>query len=185
MIKELKEDLNNKIELAIQALHGELKKIRTNRAHPSLLESVQVDYYGSGAPLQQVASINASDARTLMVTPWEKNLVQAIEKAIIASGLGLNPISLGNTIKIPMPALTEERRKQLIKIVKNSGESAKISIRNSRRDVNADLKLLVKKKTITEDEERTTLEEVQKITDSATSKIDVIIKDKEQELLEL
>ena len=178
-------EAKGKMEKAIEALGNELSKLRTGRAHTSLIDGVMVDYYGAQTPLNQVASISVSDARTLMVTPWEKSLIQAIEKAILNADLGLNPIGLGNAIKIPMPPLTEERRKDLIKLVKGAGENARISIRNARRDANTQLKDMLKSKSITEDDERRESDRIQTVTDEFIKNVEGIILDKEKDLMEI
>ena len=144
MIEEIKQDAEARMGKSVESLRHELGKLRAGRAHPSLLDQISVDYYGTVTPLSQVANVNASDARTLTVVPWEKMMVQPIEKAIMESDLGLNPASMGTTIRIPLPALTEERRRDLVKVVKHEGESAKVAVRNIRRDANSDLKDLVK-----------------------------------------
>lgn len=183
MIENIKKDTNDRMQKSIDALKNELSKLRTGRAHPSLLEHIMVNYYGNLTPLNQVSTISIADARTLMITPWEKSIMQDIDKAILASDLGLNPINLGNAVKVPMPPLTEARRRELIKVVKNEAENSKISARNIRRDANAALKDLLKDKTITEDQERKSVEQIQNITNDFTKKIDEIVKEKEQELL--
>jgi ribosome recycling factor len=181
------EDILSTAEQAMQnsldALHSELQKIRTGRAHPSLLDHVTVDYYGNATPLNQVANITTEDARTLTVTPWEKNMVPVVEKAIMTADLGLNPNTAGQIIRIPMPPLTEERRKELIKVVKKEGDETKISIRNARRDANQSLKNAVKNKELTEDDQHKGEAMIQKITDERVSKVDEIVAEKEKELL--
>jgi len=169
----------------IEALHVDMTKIRTGRANVGLLDHVQVDYYGTLTPLSQVANINASDSRTLLVTPWEKSMIAAIEKAILTSDLGLNPSTAGTAIRVPMPPLTEERRKELIKVVRGEGEQGKVSIRNIRRDANNQLKDLVKDKSISEDDERRAVEVIQKLTDKYIQEIDVLLVEKEKELMEI
>ena len=161
MIAELKKSTEQKMGRSLESLKNNLGKIRTGRAHTGMLDQVSVDYYGTQTPLSGVASITLLDARTIGVTPWEKKLIAAIEKAIRDSGLGLNPATMGETIRVPMPPLTEERRKELIKVVKSEGEDARVAIRNLRRDANNTLKEALKKKTITEDDERRTQEEIQ------------------------
>ena len=157
----------------------------TGRAHAGLLDHVTVDYYGMEVPLNQAGSVHVEDARTLAVQPWEKSMVPKIEKAIINSNLGLNPVTAGNVIRVPMPPLTEERRKELVKVVKQEAENARIAVRNIRRDVNGDLKSLLKEKEITEDEERSAEQSVQKITDEAISEIDGLLEQKEKDLMEV
>ena len=185
MINEIIKDAETRMGKSIDSLKVELAKVRTGRAHPSLLEHITVDYYGAQTPLSQVASIGVEDARTLTVTPWEAPLVQAIEKAIMNSDLGLNPNSAGTVIRIPMPQLTEERRRDLVKIVKNEGENCKIAIRNIRRDANSDFKLLEKEKEISEDEERNALESIQEFTDSHVKQVDELIVVKEADLMKV
>ena len=167
------------------SLHTELTKIRTGRAHPSLLDQIHVDYYGTGTPIKQVANVTVEDSRTLVVTPWEKDMVAKVEKAIMGSDLGLNPATAGTVIRIPMPPLTEERRKDLVKVVRHEAEQARVAIRNIRRDANSDFKDLLKEKEISEDEERKAEENVQKLTDTYVGKIDKVLADKEAELMEV
>ena len=169
----------------MEALRHELAKIRTGRAHPSLLEHVHVDYYGSEVPIGQAASVTVEDARTLSVTPWDKSMVSVIEKAILKSDLGLNPATAGQVIRIPLPPLTEERRRDLTKVVHNEGEQAKIAIRNIRRDANHNIKELLKEKEISEDDERKAEQDIQEVTNMAVSKVDEIVAEKEKELLEI
>lgn len=185
MIEEIKQDAEARMGKSVESLEHELGKLRAGRAHPSLLDQVSVDYYGSQTPLNQVANINASDARTLTVVPWEKAMVQPIEKAIMESDLGLNPATAGETIRIPLPALTEERRRDLVKVVKAEGESAKVAIRNIRRDANSDFKELVKEKEISEDDERRAEDAVQKLTDRFVAEVDKVVKAKEDDLMEI
>jgi ribosome recycling factor len=170
---------------SLEALRHELAKIRTGRAHPSLLEHVHVEYYGNEVPIGQAASVSVEDSRTLSVSPWDKNMVKPIEKAILSSDLGLNPNTAGQVIRIPLPPLTEERRKELGKVVHNEGEHAKIAIRNIRRDANHQIKELLKEKAISEDDERRAETDIQGVTDLAVSKVDEIVAEKEQELLEI
>jgi ribosome recycling factor len=176
-------DAEARMRKTIEAYKQEIAKLRTGRAHPSILDHVRVDYYGNEVPISQVANIVASDARTLTITPWEKNMVTVIEKTILNSGLGLNPATSGTIIRVPMPALNEERRKELIKVLRNESETARVSVRNSRRDANAELKTLLKNKTITEDEERRLVDDVQKITDKFTAEVDQITAAKETDLM--
>ena len=183
MIDDILKDAESRMEKTVAALESELSKIRSNRAHPSLLEHLTVDYYGSQTPLQQVATVNAEDARTLVVTPWEKQMVALIEKAIINSGLGLNPASAGMVIRVPMPALTEERRRDLTKVVRDEVERARIAVRNIRRDVNSDFKDLQKDKEISEDDEKRAQARSQKLTDDYIAKIDAICAKKESDLM--
>ena len=185
MIDEIIKDAETRMGKSIDALHTELAKIRTGRAHPSILDQVKVDYYGTETPLSQVANINIEDSRTLAVTPWEKPMVAAIEKAIMASDLGLNPMSAGTVIRIPLPPLTEERRRDLVKIVKHEAENSRIAIRNIRRDANSDFKDLLKEKEISEDESHQSEDSVQKITDKYVANVDEILAAKEAELMEV
>ncbi len=170
---------------SVESLRSELVKIRTGRAHPSLLDQIMVDYYGTDTPINQVANVTVEDARTLAVAPWEKPMVAVVEKAIINSGLGLNPSTAGNLIRIPMPPLTEERRKELVKVVKADGENTKVAIRNIRRDANSDFKDLLKEKEVSEDESRQGEDSVQKITDKYVASVDEVIAIKEKELMEI
>jgi len=185
MIDDIKKDAETRMKKSIEALRGELSKLRTGRAHPNLLDHVTVDYYGSMVPINQVANIGTEDARTLTVTPWEKSMVQAVEKAIITSDLGLNPATAGSVIRVPMPQLTEERRRDMIRVVRQEGEQAKVAIRNIRRDANGDLKDLLKEKEITEAEERHGQDEIQKLTDRYTAEVDKVLEQKEKDLLEI
>jgi ribosome recycling factor len=184
MIDGIKKNSSIRMTKTLEALKSELAKIRTGRAHPSLLEHVQVDYYGSMVPISQAANVSIEDARTLTVTAWDKNMVKALEKAIMASDLGLNPMTAGTIIRIPLPPLTEERRVSLGKVVHHEGENAKIAIRNIRRDANHHIKELLKNKEISEDEDRRAEQEIQHITDENVKKVDEIVAVKEQELLE-
>ncbi len=185
MIEDIKKDAAARMAKSIDSLKHDLVKLRTGRAHTSLLDHITVSYYGSDVPLNQVASITIGDARTLVVTPWEKNLVPAIEKAILASDLGLNPATAGTVIRIPLPPLTEERRRDLIKLVRQEGENTRVAVRNIRREANADLKELLKEKDITEDEERRAQEAIQKLTDKAIGDVDKVLAAKEADLLEI
>ncbi len=185
MINELKKDAETRMGKSVEALKNDLSKIRTGRAHTSLLDHITLDYYGAQVPLSQVANISVSDARTLAVTPWEKQMVAPIEKAIMTSDMGLNPMTAGEVIRVPLPPLTEERRKDMIKIVRQEGEGAKVAVRNIRRDVLSDFKSLQKDKEITEDEERHAQDDVQKITDRYVAMIDELLKDKEKDLMEI
>ena len=182
-IAEVKQNIEQKMHKSIDALKADLGKVRTGRVHPGLLDHVTVDYYGSPTPIPKVANVSVLDARTLGVSPWEKKLVGAIEKAIRDSDLGLNPASHGDMVRVPMPALTEERRRELTKVIKHEGESAKVAVRNLRRDAIHALKELLKKKTVTEDEERRAQEEIQKLTDRHVADIDKMIAAKEAELM--
>jgi ribosome recycling factor len=185
MINEIKQDSEQRMKKAIEALHNDMTKIRTGRANIGLLDHVQVDYYGTLTPLNQIASVTASDSRTLLVTPWEKNMVAAVEKAILTSDLGLNPATTGSAVRVPMPPLTEERRKELIKVVRSEGEQGKVSIRNIRRDANNQLKDLVKDKSISEDDERRATEVIQKLTDKYIQEVDALLAQKEKDLMEI
>ena len=185
MIEEILADAEVRMGKSVEALKSELVKIRTGRAHPSLLDQIMVDYYGTDTPINQVANVTVEDSRTLAVAPWEKQMVAVVEKAIINSGLGLNPSTAGNLIRIPMPPLTEERRKELVKVVKNDGENAKIAIRNIRRDANSDFKDLLKEKEISEDESHQAEDSIQKHTDKYVASVDEVIAVKEKELMEI
>ena len=180
---EMVKSAETRMSKSIESLSGNLAKIRTGRAHAGLLDHVQVDYYGSMVPVTQIANVNVIDARALSVQPWEKNMISVVEKAIRESDLGLNPVPLGDLIRVPMPALTEERRRELTRVVRAEGEDAKIAIRNLRREVNDGLKNLVKDKEISEDDERRTQDIVQKLTDKFVSEIDDLITRKEEEVM--
>lgn len=185
MINTIKSDAASRMTKSLETLKSELGRLRTGRAHPSILEHIMVEYYGNPAPLHQVANVAIEDARTLSITPWEKTLVQAIEKAILNSDLGLNPTSAGTVIRIPMPPLSEERRRELTKVVRHEGENAKIAIRNIRRDANNHLKDLLKKKEISEDDERKAQDDIQKLTDKNIAEVDKIVQTKEKDLMEV
>ena len=185
MIVELKKTAESKMQKSLDSLKNDLLKIRTGRAHTGLLDHIQVDYYGSMMPVNQVANITLVDARTIGVQPWEKNLVQKVEKAIRDSDLGLNPATQGDLIRVPMPALTEERRKEMIKVVKTEGEGAKVAIRNLRRDAIAHLKDALKKGEIPEDDERKAQDDVQKLTDKFIAEVDKMLAAKEAELMQV
>lgn len=185
MISEIKQDAETRMKKSIESLKSELTKLRTGRAHTSLLDHVNVSYYGSDVPLAQVASITVSDPRTLTVTPWEQNMVGAVEKAIMQSDLGLNPATSGKVIRVPLPPLTEERRKDMIRIVRQEGENGRVAIRNIRRDANSDFKGLNKEKEITDDEMHQAEEEIQKLTDKYIKEIDKILEEKEKDLMEV
>jgi len=180
---DVKKNAQERMVKSIDTLKADLAKVRTGRAHPGLLDSVQVDYYGSPTPLSQVANITLMDARTINVLPFEKKMAAAIEKAIRDSDLGLNPSSQGEGIRVPTPPLTEERRKEMVKLCKSEAEDAKIAVRNIRRDANEGLKKLIKDKAISEDDERRAQDDIQKLTDKAISDIDRIVADKEKEVL--
>jgi ribosome recycling factor len=183
VIDELKKDGEERMEKTLKALSVSLNKIRTGRAHPSILDGIRVSYYGSETPLSQIAAINVEDARTLSVVPWEKQMVPDVEKAIMKSDLGLNPSTAGGNIRIPMPMLTEETRKGFTKRAKQEAEQSRVSIRNIRRDVLADVKELLKEKDISEDEERKAQDDVQKITNSFIAEVDKILAAKETDLM--
>lgn len=184
MIENIKKDARIRMSKTLDSLRTELAKIRTGRAHPSLLEHVQVEYYGSNVPISQAANVAIEDSRTLAVTAWDKTMVQALEKAIMKSDLGLNPVTAGTIIRIPLPALTEERRVALGKVVHHEGENAKIAIRNIRRDANNHIKDLLKNKDISEDDDHRAEQDIQQLTDSHVKQADEIVAVKEQELLE-
>ena len=185
MINEIKQDAKERMGKSIEALKSNLNKVRTGRAHPSLLDNITVEYYGAPTPLNQMGNVSVGDARTLNVTVFDKSMISAVEKAIMSSDLGLNPSSQGTLIRIPLPPLTEERRKDLVKVVRGEAENGKIAIRNIRRDANSDIKSLQKEKEISEDEQRQGEDEIQKITDSFVKQVDEILADKEAELMEI
>ncbi len=185
MIDDIKKDAAERMGKSVEALTHELAKIRTGRAHPSLLDHITVSYYGTDMPIRQVANVSAEDARTLAVTPWEKGMVQAIEKAIMQSDLGLNPNTAGTVIRVPMPPLTEERRRDLIKVARHEAEQARVAVRNIRRDANGELKELVKEKMISEDDERRGQEIVQKLTDQYVKEVDQALAAKEEDLMSI
>ncbi|MBY0267294.1 MAG: ribosome recycling factor [Burkholderiales bacterium] len=183
MIADIKKNAEQKMKKSVEALKTDLGKVRTGRAHAGLLDHVMVDYYGNPTPLPQVANVTLLDGRTIGVSPWEKKMAQAIEKAIRDSELGLNPMTQGDMVRVPMPALTEERRKDLIKVVRHEGENARVAVRNIRRDANTQLKDLLKKKAVAEDEERRAQDEVQKLTDRSIAEIDKLLEVKEADLM--
>jgi ribosome recycling factor len=183
MLEDFKTDARNRMQKCIVSFQGDLKKLRTGRAHPSLIEHIKVDFYGTDSPLNQVANISVEDARTLSITPWDRNMVAAIEKAIHKSDLHLTPMTAGAVIRIPLPPLTEERRKDIMKVVRQDAENARVSVRNVRRDVLAEVKEALKEKLITQDEERKGQEEIQKLTDKAIADIDQQMAAKEKEIL--
>ena len=185
MIDEILEDAAERMSKTLDSLHVGLNKIRTGRASPALLEHLHVDYYGVDTPINQVANISVMDARTLSLAPWEKSMVPVLEKAILEADLGLNPITTGEVIRIPLPPLTEERRTEMAKTVKSEGENAKVAIRNIRRDANNDFKELLKEKEITEDDEKRAQQSVQQHTDDNVAKVDEIVADKESEIMEV
>ena len=183
MLNDIKKDAQARMAKSIDALRHTLVKVRTGRASTALVEHLKVNYYGSDVPLSQVATVAISDSRSLTITPWEKQIVGAVEKAILASDLGLTPNTAGTTIRLNLPALTEERRKELSKVVHGEGEDTKVAIRNIRRDANHQVKDLLKDKQITEDDERRAEEEIQKLTDKSIKDVDDVVKAKEQELM--
>lgn len=185
MINDLKKDAEERMKKAVEVLGNNFNKIRTGRAHPSLLDTIRVNYYGNETPLNQVANIGIEDSRTLTVTPWERNMVPEVEKAIMKSDLGLNPSTAGTVIRIPMPALTEETRKGYIKQARQEAEHTRVAIRNVRRDVLADIKELLKEKEISEDEERKAQDEIQKLTDRLIAEVDKALTAKEADLMEI
>lgn len=185
MIDEIEQDARERMEKSISALKSQFSKIRTGRAHPSLLDGVMVSYYGADTPLRQVANVIAEDSRTLALTVFDKSAIQAVEKGILQADLGLNPMSAGTTIRIPMPPLTEERRKDLIRVVGKEAEQGRVAIRNIRRDANSDIKELLKEKEISEDESRAGEENVQSLTNEFIKKVDSMLSDKEAELMEV
>jgi ribosome recycling factor len=182
-VADTKKSVEQKMQKSIEAFRADLAKVRTGRAHTGLLDHVQVDYYGSMVPISQVAAVSLADARTISVQPWEKKMVQAVEKAIRDGDLGLNPATMGDVIRVPMPPLTEERRRELTKVVKGEAEGAKVAVRNLRRDANEQFKKLVKDKAISEDDERRGQDEVQKLTDKFVAEIDKLVAEKEKEIM--
>ena len=184
IINDIDKDAENRMNKSVEALRSEFCKMRTGRANPGLLEHIQVSYYGNKVPLNQVASISVSDARTLTVTPWEKSMVAEIEKAIMQSDLGLNPATAGQTIRVPLPPLTEERRKEMIKVLRSEAENARVSVRNIRRDANVQIKELLKDKEISEDDEHRFEDVIQKLTNKHIAQIDSLLEEKEKGLLE-
>jgi ribosome recycling factor len=185
MINDIHQEATARMKKTVEALKHELSKIRTGRAHPSLLDQIHVSYYGVDTPLKQVANVAVEDSRTLTVTPYERNIVQAIEKAIMASDLGLNPATTGTVIRIPLPPLTEARRRDLIKVVRHEAENGRVAIRNIRRDANADIKDALKEKMVAEDEARSGEEKIQKLTDQYIKELDKLLEEKEADLLAL
>lgn len=176
-------DADMRMRKCVESYKSEIAKLRTGRANPGMIDHIRVDYYGTDMPINQVANVTVTDARTLTITPWEKKMVTVIEKAIINSDLGLNPATTGDIIRVPMPALNEERRRELIKVLRNESESARVSIRNVRRDGNAELKEMLKAKQITEDEEHRLMDEVQKLTDKFVAEVDQLTTAKETDLM--
>ena len=185
MLNDIKKSATERMGKSIENLKVELTKLRTGRAHPSLLDHIMVSYYGTDTPLTQVASVGVADARTLLITPWEKNMVAPLEKAIMKSDLGLNPVTAGMAIRVPLPPLTEERRRDMVKLVRQEGEGCKVAVRNIRRDANTQCKALLKDKKISEDEERQAQDEMQKLTDRYIQDVDKLLAAKEAELMEI
>jgi ribosome recycling factor len=185
VLNEIKKDTASRMAKSVEALRHELTKLRTGRAHTSLLDHITVEYYGSEVPLNQVSNVNVEDSRTLTITPWEKSMVQPIERAIMNSDLGLNPVSAGTVIRVPLPPLTEERRKDMIRIVRQEAEGGRVAIRNVRRDALSDIKELQKEKMIGEDDERRANDEIQAITDKYVAEIDRVLAEKESDLMEV
>ena len=185
MIEDIEKDAATRMSKSVESLQHELSKLRTGRAHTSLLDHLRVPYYGAETPLNQVASVSVSDARTLVVSAWEKSMVSVIEKALLTSDLGINPATTGTTIRIPLPPLTEERRRDMVRIVRHEGENARVAIRNIRRDANSELKSLLKDKEITEDEERRAEDAVQRLTDNHVADVEKMLEAKEAELMEV
>lgn len=185
MIDDIKKETEQKMKKSVEALRHALAKIRTGRATPALLDSVMISYYGSKTPLPQVANVVVEDARTLAVSPWEKNMVPDIEKAIMKSDLGLNPSTAGAVIRVPMPMLTEQTRREFVKQARNETEAARVSVRNARRDANSDIKELLKEKMISEDEEKKSLDDIQKVTDKYIGELDAVLEVKEKDLMEV
>lgn len=185
MIDDILKDAEQRMQKSIESMRSEMAKIRTGRASPAVIEHLMVDYYGTQTPLNQVANITVQDARTLALQPWEKQMIPVVEKAIMEANLGLNPMTAGNLIRIPMPALTEERRKEMVKISAAEGEHGKIAVRNIRRDANSDFKTLLTEKEITEDDDRNAQDRIQKLTDRYVAEIDSVVADKEVEILKV
>lgn len=185
MISDIQQDATVRMGKSVEALQKAFTKIRTGRAHPSLLDQISVSYYGAATPLSQVANVSVEDSRTLKVSPWEKDMTQAIEKAIMGSDLGLNPVTQGMAIRIPLPPLTEERRRDLVKVVKNEAEQGRVAVRNIRRDANSEIKEALKEKMVSEDEARDGEEGIQKITDKFIKEIEKFLEAKEADLLSM
>jgi ribosome recycling factor len=184
MINDIKKEAEQRMQRGVDAFKEDLRKLRTGRAHAGLLEHVMVEYYGTNVPVKQTANVSVEDARTLVVTPWEKKMVAAVEKAIINSGLGLNPVTAGQVIRVPLPPMTEERRRDLVKVVRQHAESGRVALRGVRREALGDLKDLLKEKMVTEDDERRGQDEIQKLTDRYVAVVDGLLKDKEAEIME-
>jgi ribosome recycling factor len=185
MLEDIKKDALQRMQKCIQTFQGDLKKLRTGRAHPSLVENLKIDFYGSETPLSQVANIAIEDARTIVITPWDKNTVSAVEKAIHKSDLHLTPMTAGSVIRVPLPPLTEERRRDILKVVRQDAENGKVSVRNVRRDVLSDVKEALKAKLISQDDERRVQDDIQKLTDRFTGEIDQLVAGKEKEILQV
>ena len=185
MLEDIKKDALQRMQTCIQTFQGDLKKLRTGRAHPSLVENLKIDFYGSETPLSQVANIAIEDARTIVITPWDKNTVSAVEKAIHKSDLHLTPMTAGSVIRVPLPPLTEERRRDILKVVRQDAEAGKVSVRNVRRDVLSDVKEALKAKLISQDDERRVQDDIQKLTDRFTGEIDQLVAGKEKEILQV
>jgi ribosome recycling factor len=185
MLEDLKKDATVRMQKCVLSFQADLRKMRTGRAHPSLVEHLKVDYYGNDVPLNQVANIAIEDARTIVISPWEKTMVQAIEKAIFKSDLGLTPMTAGTVIRVPLPALTEERRRDITKVVRGDAENARVSVRNVRRDVLSDVKDMLKEKMISQDDERKAQDDIQKLTDKFVAEIDAHLAAKEKEIMQV
>lgn len=185
MLNEIKADAQQRMQKCVQVFMADMRKLRTGRAHPSLVENLKIDYYGSEVPLQQVANIAIEDARTIVISPWEKQTVQAVEKAIFKSDLGLTPMTAGTVIRVPLPPLTEERRRDITKVVRGDAENAKVAVRNVRRDVLSDIKDMLKEKLIAQDDERKAGEDIQKLTDKFVAEIDQLLAAKEKEIMQV
>ncbi len=185
MINDIKKESEQRMHRAIEAVKEEMRRLRTGRANAGLLEPVMVEYYGTTVPLKQTANVSVEDARTIVVTPWEKQMVSAVEKAIINAGLGLNPVTAGQVIRVPLPPMTEERRREIVKVVRSQAENGRVAVRTARREALGDLKELLKEKLVTEDEDRRGQDEIQKLTDRFVAQIDALLKDKEAEIMEV
>lgn len=185
MINDVIKDAKERMNKSVEALKSQMAKVRTGRAHPSLLDGIRVSYYGAETPLNQLANITTEDSRTLAITVFDKSTTGAVEKAILTSDLGLNPASAGTVIRVPLPPLTEERRRDLVKVVRAEAEQGRVAVRNIRRDANSDIKELLKEKEISEDDDRKAQDDIQKVTDDAVKKIDELLADKEAELMEV
>jgi ribosome recycling factor len=184
MIEDIKRDAKRRMGKSVEALKDDFRRLRTGRANTALLDHVMVEYYGTEVPISQAATVGVEDARTLTVSPWEKSMVAVVEKAILNSDLGLTPISAGNTIRVPLPPMTEERRKDLVRVVRGEAEAGRVAVRNIRRDALNDVKELLKEKLVTEDEDRRAQEEIQKLTDTFVAQVDELLKEKEEEIME-